>query len=162
PSAPPSCESTGPSARTPSRDRRDYDLRAPAPYPDLSRMSLPQFEEWLASSQLPEFRKEELRQSEDRTKHYGSIRVWNQLDRASSDCARFNNALLAARPLLNAEVKDAFYAVNTKMRDALSKMNYSAAGNDFKLRAEAARSAFSIQEEIPKLEELIHKKLYAP
>lgn len=48
------------------------------------------------------------------------------------------------------------------MRDALSKMNYSAAGNDFKLRAEAARSAFSIQEEIPELEELIHEKLYAP
>src|ERR1035441_1982688 len=31
PPAPPSCESTGPSARTPSRDRRDYALRAPAP-----------------------------------------------------------------------------------------------------------------------------------
>jgi len=137
------------------------DLTSPLQrYPDLNRMSTVQFDEWLASAELPKFREDEVRNSTDRTKRYSEIRVWSQLSRAQSTHTAFNNALVKAQPLLPALVKTALNAVSQTMREALLQMGIGLEANEFRMRAEAGRLAFSIQNEVPKLEELIHDQVY--
>lgn len=129
-------------------------------FADLSRMSEAQFEEWLTTSELPDFKKDELRRATNRTKHYSEIRVWSQLDRASAAHRNFNNALVIAHPLLTSNIKEAFNSVNSTMQDVLSRMNIATEARDYKMRSEAATLAFSIQKEVPVLEDLIHQELY--
>jgi len=127
--------------------------------PDFKRMTDAQFEEFVATSRYPEFRKDELRQSSDRWKTYHEIEFWQHFVDARRQLTIFHNTLIKQRVILSQPIKDAFVEMDTVMSDAMIKLEIGK-DYDIAMRADASRMIVQIQPKILALEVLIHERLH--
>ena len=128
-------------------------------FADLSKMSEAQFEEFLAASGLPEFRKAELRSSPNRTKSYQDINFWQKFTIAREKQIAFHNFIVKNRILIDDNIKSAFVELDSAMSDALIKLEI---GKDYdvKMRFEASQLIRSMEAKVIALEAIIYKHIH--
>lgn len=62
-------------------------------YADLDRYSDPELEHFLAESGLPEYQKDELRATDEKTAHYQRLRFWQSLEKVTGKYREFSRYL---------------------------------------------------------------------
>src|SRR5579862_2787901 len=86
---------------------------------DLNRMSEPQFEAWLAQSNLEEYQKEELRASSDMLRHYISLKNWRNIAEADNAAVEFVNYVILQGVFIEETLSEKMMKAGRDMRAAL-------------------------------------------
>jgi hypothetical protein len=88
-------------------------------YPDLDRLSGPAFEHFLSESGLPDYQKDELRASKERTKDYQSKRFWQSLGRVNEKYYSFTQYFVSKSIFIRPEMNEPITQLRDMMWDAL-------------------------------------------
>src|SRR3546814_300796 len=88
-------------------------------YPDLDRMSEPHLDEFLDSSELTRFQKDELRTGPDKTNRYMKIIFWYNLHNTQNKYNDFNNYFVTKAIFLEKKLKTQIAEVRDLMHGAL-------------------------------------------
>jgi hypothetical protein len=88
-------------------------------YPDLDRLADPAFEHFLSESGLPDYQKDELRNSTERTKDYRSKRFWQSLGRVNEKYSAFTQYFVSKSIFIQPEMKELITQLRDMMWDAL-------------------------------------------
>jgi len=93
-------------------------------YPDLDNMDDPMYEAFVAGTDLPDFRKQELRETPrgKRYKAYTDLIAWVELADADNAQVRLNNYLIENRIFMESRLSEAFRSVSIDL--ALANSNY--------------------------------------
>jgi hypothetical protein len=90
-------------------------------YPDLNTMSAGQYAEFLDSSDLLPWQKDELRTTGDRNAHYQEIIFWHRLDRVTSLHSDFHNYFISKGIFIQPELKEKIRTLSNIMYDAFNE-----------------------------------------
>jgi hypothetical protein len=128
-------------------------------FPDLSRMTREQREEFFATSDLAESEKNRLRTASDAFREYSEIRFWKDLSRASRERVEFHNYVTLNRILLREPIKTLLAELDSAMVDALIKLEIGKEA-DAQMRYDASRIARALEVKVSDLERAIHERLH--
>jgi hypothetical protein len=90
-------------------------------YPDVGRMGAAQQEEFIASCQLQEWQKEELRQAQDKTRHYQSAIFWHKLTLANEKSRDAYTYLIKNGIFISEDLRKKFSAIHDLFWNALTE-----------------------------------------
>lgn len=93
-------------------------------YPDFNRMTEDYIEEILASSNLSDFQKKKLLESDDKTEFYRNSMFWIELNDARQALNEFNRTVMANRVLIPDETAQTFDAIIHTLNTALVSYEY--------------------------------------
>lgn len=129
-------------------------------FPDLSRMPEPQFDEFLASCRLPDYRREELRRAPDRATYYRDAIYWVDHREAQGAQAAFHNFLVQNRIFMTAELRDKFNAVDGILYDVLNRNEVGTWSKDPTLVRSSSRQLEQISEKVTEVEAAVQERLH--
>ncbi len=109
---------------------KDFTSRMPSylSHPDLNQMSEVRFSEFVETSELLGWQKDELRQGSDRNDRYRKLKFWYRLHSVKNSHADFHNYFISRGIFVQPELKEKIRALSNmkeKIR-ALSNMMYDA------------------------------------
>jgi hypothetical protein len=137
-----------------------FQVSSPLQYfDDPGQMNNAQFEEFLRKVDLLDHQKQELRETNDRTRYYAKIDHQKKLVFARSKRIEFHNLLVKHRIVLSGEIKDALTTADNEMMEALSKMELVLEDGDRSSWRESFTLVRATEEKIPGLEKLISDRL---
>ena len=102
-------------------------------YPDLNGMTQPMLEEFLASAELHEFEKNEIRNILDKNKYYQERIFWHDISHARKAFAEFHNYIQQNAIFLGADLKEQFLKMDSLLRDSMIDYEVGKEAGDTKM-----------------------------
>jgi hypothetical protein len=130
-----------------------------AELPDFDRMPNALFEEWLATSRLTEFQRSELRQAENRVKHYQQAIYWLDLQEATRAQAELNNYLLENSIFMTEDLRQKFGAMNKALQKALTEHEVGTQAKDPALLRSSYENLIPLSDLFSQVESAVQKRL---
>ena len=90
-------------------------------YPDLELMSQNQYTEFLDTSELLSWQKDELRTTEDRNARYQDVIFWHRLDKVRNLHSDFHNYFISKGIFIQPELKEKIRSLSNMMYDAFKE-----------------------------------------
>jgi hypothetical protein len=87
-------------------------------YPDLDRMGEAQYSEFLTTSRLLDWQKDDLRQGGDRNRRYQKMIFWHRLHEVKISHADFHNYFISKGIFIQPDLKEKVRALSNMMYDA--------------------------------------------
>jgi hypothetical protein len=129
-------------------------------FPDFSRMSEPQFEEFLNSCRLADFKKSELREATDRQRYYHEAVFWVELDDAKRAQTALNNYLAINSIFMMESLRQQFADINRALATVLISEEVSHQhGYTAELRKSIASDVDRISELFDHIQPAVQKRL---
>jgi hypothetical protein len=135
-------------------------VKALKQFPDFDRMSVPQFEEFVKACRLPDFQKNELRDANDRQKHYQEAIFWVELGEAKKAQTELNNYLALNSIFMTETLRQQFREINGALASVLiSEEVGHGQGYNAELRKSISENLKNISDMFNKIESEVQKRL---
>ena len=108
-------------------------------YPDLSRLSPERLDEFLEGSRLTKVHQQEVREAQDRNRHYQDLSFWYELHEARAAWLKYRSYINKNSIFLRPELSNTFERINGIMWDALVAREVGQEANDPKMWIEASK-----------------------
>ena len=130
-------------------------------YPDFNLMKENQIKEFLKSSKLREYEKEELLQAKDKVDYYKESIFWHRFNDAQSCVYDLHNYLSYNKMFLSSDLCEKFKEMDDSLYKALSDAEWSKRDEDRKLIREAYKKVKEKAEPLlDEIEKLVQKRLH--
>ncbi len=127
-------------------------------YPEFSKMSEQQFEEFVGASRLAEYQKTELRASTDRLKYYQQKIIWVDLGEARKAQIALNNYLAVNSIFMTEELRQQFKKINQALDSVIIGQEIGNQGHSEMLRA-SSKTLGEISGMFNEIESAVQKRL---
>ncbi len=129
-------------------------------YPDIERMVPQQREEFIASCQLLEWQKAELRQTNEKNKVYQKYLFWNNLSDAQNNSRDAYTYLIKNGIFITDEIRAKFSAVHDLVWNALIEHQMNEENNIIPRKREQIGKLSEGEELMKELEHVVHQRLW--
>jgi hypothetical protein len=132
-------------------------------YPDFSRLSEEQFEEFLKDSPADRFspsHKEAFRKAPDRQRYFSDVMAVIYIDDAQEKSRLFHNYLIEHRIFMTDELRSKFAAVDQSLSTALSKYRIGRRNNNWALENSGQEEVNRLKDMVEDLEQAIQRRLH--
>jgi hypothetical protein len=135
-------------------------VKALKQFPDFSRMSEPQFEEFLKACRLADFKKNELRDAKDRDECYSEALFWLELDDAKKARTELNNYLAVNSIFMTENLRQQFSEINRALAElVISEEVAHGQGYSAEIQKSISENLDKISERFDKIEQAVQKRL---
>jgi hypothetical protein len=128
--------------------------------PDFSRMSGPQFEEFLKTCRLADFKKNELKDAKDKERCYSEALFWLELEDAKKAQIDLNNHLAVNSIFMTESLRQQFSDINQALAEVLiSEEVAHGLGYSAELKKSISENLSKISDMFDKIEQAVKKRL---